>query len=74
MHRRIFFGILVVAILVGGLAYVQLQRPQPIPGGTAQTPRTIEVTLEIAGVIPAHRVTIAERFYDTARTYFIKNS
>lgn len=60
MHRRILFGIAIVAILVGGLAYVQLQRPQPIPG-TAQTPRSIEVTLEIAGVLPAHRVEIIER-------------
>lgn len=59
MHRRILFSIAIVAILLGGLAYVQLQRPQPISGTAQKTPRT-EVTLEIAGVLPAHRVTITE--------------
>jgi hypothetical protein len=43
--RRIFIGIIVVgAVLLGGLAYMQLQaRPSVIE--TAETANTIEVTL-----------------------------
>lgn len=58
MKRLRVGSVLVIAILFGGFAYTQWhQRTAPL---TAEAPRTFEVTLAIAGVLPAHRIAIAE--------------
>src|SRR3989344_6944886 len=59
MNKRSVWGIVIIlALVTGGFAYTQLySRQSP---ATAETPRTIEVALAIADVLPAHRTEITE--------------